>query len=253
MEARVFIRLEMGVKNEVYEVKAKKGNKCNLFTQLFSSQTIPHTRLVTRQVKRWGGGGVTLRWWLWWWTLCFMDCGPSSRQLKGIAGLTCSSWSCPEDSARPSWPVEPQSQQEEWAGRRSGWADVHPNISGNEAMKTNHKRSKWRITDTRLNGRLCLFRNSFKVIYIPLISPPVWSHSPCRQPAQPRSGSLRWAHTRTCGRCTLGAPLTWWKQTRGRSFPRPWRTGNAPCTRTAPPRSGVRNGHDGKRINNIYF
>lgn len=94
-----------------------------------------------------GGGGVRLRWW----TLCLMDCGSSSLQLRGIGSLTCSSWSCPEDSALPSWPGEPPSQREEWAGRRPGWEGEHPNISGSEAIK--RKTHQLCTTDARRNSR----------------------------------------------------------------------------------------------------
>lgn len=68
--------------------------------------------------------------------------------------------------------------------------------------------------------------------------------SPCRQPARPRSDWQRWARTRTCDRWNLGAPPPWWKRRCGRPFPRPWTTGSAPCTLTAPPHSGARSRED---------
>lgn len=68
--------------------------------------------------------------------------------------------------------------------------------------------------------------------------------SPCRQPARPRSDWQRWARTRTCDRWNLGAPPPWWKRRCGRPSPRPWTTGSAPCTLTAPPHSGARGRED---------
>lgn len=63
--------------------------------------------------------------------------------------------------------------------------------------------------------------------------------SPCRQPARPHSDWPHWVHTKTCDRWNRGDLLPWWTQRCGRPSPHPWKTGNAPCTLTAPPHPRV--------------
>lgn len=124
-------------------------------THIFPTNYSAHCRLsdeTSRKAEGWREGQVRVKRGMLWWVLCLKDSVSSALELTGTEILTCSSWSCRADSACLSWRGEPQSRREAWAGRRRGWADVHPNISGSEAWKRT-KPQTWmsKVTKTRLN------------------------------------------------------------------------------------------------------